>query len=216
MLRRRAPRLALGLMVAGPAYLLLLSFSPVSTGLANALEAHHSSWQPGAPVEFVLVLGNAHTSHPERPATAQLSGTALARLLEGVRVWRHNPEATLVVSGSRGADPAPHAEMMRLAAMELGVPAERIHTFPEARDTEQEARFSGALVGQAPAVLVTSASHMDRALLLYQRQGMNVTPAPTDFMAQPTRPWYFSARNLWVSQRALHEYLGQLWLAIKS
>lgn len=216
MLRRRAPRLATGLVLAGPLYLLLLSFSPVSTWLATSLEGHHVVWQPNGPVAYVLVLGNSHTSHPQRPATMQLAGASLARLLEGVRIWRQNPEAMLVVSGYAGTDPVPHAEVMRQAAMELGVPAERIHGFPQARDTEQEARLTAPLVGQAPAVLVTSASHMDRALALYRQQGLDVTPAPTDFMAQPTRPWYFSARNLWTSQRALHEYLGRLWLAIKS
>ncbi|MBY5990806.1 ElyC/SanA/YdcF family protein [Ferrimonas balearica] len=212
---RRRPRLGQALVLAGPLYLLLLSFSPISTYLANTLEAHHASWQGQERVEYVLVLGNSHTSRPGRPALSELSGTALARLMEGVRVWRQHPEATLVVSGYEGADPVPHAQVLRRAALELGVPQERIHLFDQARDTEEEARLSAPLVGSAPAVLVTSASHMDRALQLYRGQGIPVTPAPTDFIAQPTRPWYFSARNLWTSQRVIHEYLGRLWLAIK-
>ncbi|MBY6018319.1 ElyC/SanA/YdcF family protein [Ferrimonas balearica] len=216
LLRRRAPKLALTLLLAGPVYLLALSFSPISTALANSLESHYASWQPGTDVAYVLVLGSSHSSHPDRAATAQLSATALGRLMEGIRVWRANPDATLVLSGFAGSDPTPHAELMKRAAMEQGVPESHIHTFPQARDTEQEARLTAPLVGTAPAVLVTSASHMDRALSLYQAQGLSVTPAATDFIAQPTRAWYFSARNLWTSQRVIHEYLGQLWLAIKS
>ena len=52
--------------------------------------------KPTAPL--VVVLGTGFNSDPELPFTSQVSGTFLARLLEGVRVHRLYPDSKLVVS----------------------------------------------------------------------------------------------------------------------
>ncbi|SHH73926.1 ElyC/SanA/YdcF family protein [Ferrimonas marina] len=211
---RRWPRLGRTLLLAGPVYLLLLSFSPLSTALANSLEQRYPVFDINQPVDYVLVLGSAHHSDPDRTAVQQLSAIGLKRLSEGVRIWQANPQATLVVSGYSGQDAVPHARILRQAAIELGVPAQQIVALEQARDTREEARATQLLVGDGQAALVTSATHMHRSMLSYQRMGMTPVAAPTDFIATPTHPWYLTAGNLWTSQRALHEYLGLLWLSL--
>ncbi|GAA4875188.1 ElyC/SanA/YdcF family protein [Ferrimonas pelagia] len=215
LLLRRWRRAGQALLLAGPVYLLLLTLSPVSLWLAGPLESRYAPWQPQEPVSYVLVLGSSHHSDPTRHPLQQLSATALARLMEGIRVWRANPHATLVVSGYSGKDAVAHADLQRLAALSLGVPDEQIIVIREAKDTVEEARMTAAIIKQAPAVLVTSATHMHRSMLSYQAAGLAPVAAPTDFIATPTHPWYLTSKNLWTSQRAIHEYIGLFWLSLK-
>lgn len=210
LLLRRWPRMGKGLMILGPAYLLLLSFSPFSVWLTNSLELRYPVYQ-GQPVDYVFVLGNAHMSHPDRPPEQQLSAAAKGRLWEGLRIWRQNPDATLVVSGYGGLDPIPHALLARDAAIANGVPAEQIITLPAALDTGEEAMLTAEFAQGKSAALVTSATHMHRALKHYHGAGLAPIPSPADFTAIPSRNWQFSADNLLMSQRTLHEYIGLVW-----
>ncbi len=208
-------RLGQGVLLFGPLLLVLLAYSPVSQRLAGALEQRYPVWQPGAEVAYVLVLGNAHHSDPDRPPLQQLSRVAMARLMEGIRIWRANPGSILVLSGYGGIDPISHAQRQRQAALSLGVPDTQILILPQPRDTLEEARLTAATIGDAPAVLVTSATHLPRAMRSYHLAGLSPQPAPTDFIAVPSQSWRLSAQNLWVSERALHEYQGLLWLALR-
>jgi len=67
-----------------------------------------------------------------------------------------------------------------------------------------------------PFVLVTSAIHMPRAMLLFRQQGMDPVPAPaeiTDFARNDISPFSFFPRAAALSkvEAAWHEYLGLLW-----
>ncbi|WP_298441877.1 ElyC/SanA/YdcF family protein [uncultured Ferrimonas sp.] len=208
------PKAGKGLLLVGPLYLLLLSFSPISVWLADSLESRYPLYA-GQPLDYVLVLGSGHHSDPTRPIEQQLSAVARGRLLEGLRLWRLNPQSTLVVSGYSGMDAVPHARMMQAAAINAGVPAGQILVLASAKDTQEEAQQTAAFVGQQTAALVTSATHMHRSMISYQAAGLTPIAAPADFIATPTHSWYLSSQNLLISQRALHEYIGLLWLQLK-
>ena len=61
-------------------------------------------------------------------------------------------------------------------------------------------------------LLVTSAYHMRRALALFERQGLTVVPAPTDYqqlVAKPAVPgWLPTVGALHQTTDALHEIVG--------
>ncbi|MFI3246760.1 MAG: ElyC/SanA/YdcF family protein [Ferrimonas sp.] len=212
-LMARWPRFAKRLLLAGPLYLFCLSFSPITLWLATSLERHYAPYQ-NQTVAYVAVLGSGHHSEPTRPVVQQLSMVARGRLLEGVRVWQHNPAAIFIVSGYGGADGVAHAKLMQRAAIQLGVPQTQILMLLDVKDTAEEAQATAQIVGDYPVALITSATHMVRSMRHYQQHGIQVVAAPADFIGTPTHWWYLSAQNLWVSQRVLHEYLGLLWLHI--
>ncbi|TKB49998.1 YdcF family protein [Ferrimonas sediminicola] len=213
--RRRHPRLGRPLIVAGPALLLFLSSSFGSQWLARPLERKYPLWRD-VPVQVVMVLGSGHDSSVSPLPQQRLSDTALARLTEGVRLARRYPQASLVFSGWRDFDPNAHAQVMAEAAVALGVAPERIVTIPDALDTAMEARLLRRRVGAAEVALVTSATHMPRAMRLFRQQGIRAKPAPTDFIGREGAWWRFSASNLLTSERALHEYLGLCWHQLAS
>lgn len=69
---------------------------------------------------------------------------------------------------------------------DLGVPAEAIRVEGASRNTDENARFTAALLarlGGHRVLLVTSAWHMRRARLLFERAGVDVIPAAADYEA---------------------------------
>ena len=107
---KRAPRARQGLILSGVLWLMVLSNNWVSRQLIRPLEAQFSpvpELAAGAPLpaalaacQFVAVLGSGHTDAPGFPATTQLSTSALARIVEAVRLAR----LLLDLSAQTGSD----------------------------------------------------------------------------------------------------------------
>ncbi|MEJ2700306.1 MAG: ElyC/SanA/YdcF family protein, partial [Desulfuromonadales bacterium] len=145
-----------------------------------------------------------------------LSATGLVRLDEGIRLYRQLPAARLVLSGGPVYGSDTMAEGYARAALALGVPASALVKLDTPRDTAEEARAVRKLLGVGrPFLLVTSASHMPRAMRLFQRGGLKPIPAPTrheSLRENRSRFRYLvpSAQQLRKTERAFHEYVGML------
>ena len=67
----------------------------------------------------------------------------------------------------------------------LGIPAEKIFTDSTSRNTVENAANTKTIIHseklQGPFLLVTSAMHMPRAKLVFEKQDIRVTPYPCDF-----------------------------------
>jgi uncharacterized SAM-binding protein YcdF (DUF218 family) len=203
--------------------LLLLSYGVLSHRMLASLEREYPAYDAGknpAP-EYVVVLGAGGCSDPAVPITSQLPSLGMVRLVEGIRIHRLNPGSKLVLSGGRSYDPVPEAEIMEKVAVAIGESREEILLETESRDTEDEAREVRKIVGDRSLVLVTSASHMTRALLLFRKQGMDPIPAPTNHLTSerqgktPIFAFFPSSENLFVADTVVYEYLGRIWAKIR-
>jgi len=109
----------------------------------------------------------------------------LSRLSEGVFLHNRLPETKLLLTGrSAFKGIIPQAEVMGHVAKEWGVKAEDIVIEGEAKDTKDHAIYVKEIVGRDKFILVTSASHMPRAMALFRKYGMEPIPAPTDYMVK--------------------------------
>ncbi|MCG5497806.1 ElyC/SanA/YdcF family protein [Ectothiorhodospira variabilis] len=204
--------------------LLLASWGPVSEGLLSPLESRHPPLSDTASLEgvtAVVVLGGGWNPDGPGPASMRLSESSAQRLLEGVRLVQALPQARLLVSGaSRDPDREPVAAGYSQAAAELGVTASRVVMLDTPVDTAQEAYAVREVLAPGERfVLVTSASHMPRAVLHFQRAGLEPIPAPTRFKTgdrsgSPLRFWLPSAQHLRKTERALYEYMGLMALEL--
>ena len=222
LVRRRLPKLANIGFWAALSCLVMLSSNVGSQWLSAPLESLHPTLDLAAveqPISYIMVLGSGHDDEVSSIATQQLSSTALARLLEGIRCHRHWPQSTLVFSGWKSTNQISHAKVMKQAAMALGVPEAKIITLPESKDTGEEAKDLRLALSESEksgtGVLVTSATHMRRSMGIFEKQGLLVKAAPTDFRARRGYWWRLNADSLVTSQRALHEYIGTLWYWLK-
>lgn len=218
--RRGRTWLARRCVLAGIVVVLTFSNPLVSEALLGSLENDYAPAQVDSypVVDAIVVLGGA-TSPPSPPRLQVEVGDAFDRLLHGMRLLRAGKAPVMILSGGvisylTGSD---LSEAARLAAMaqEYGVGAEQMLLEEESRNTYENGRFTARLLGERDwrqILLVTSASHMSRSVAVFEKQGLEVIAAPTDFFVvdKPFSPMRVmpDVEALRASRRAIKEYVG--------
>jgi len=213
-----------GKLLISVATIVLITFSvrPTSVVLNRPLEQMYPPFPDKQSVEFIVVLGHGHVSDPTVPLASQLTEAASARIQEALRIKRLNPNAKLILSGSVAGDPVSGAEMYARVAEANGVARSDMTLIENARDTAEESALDSELVRGHSVALVTSASHMPRAMELFHAVGVNPIPAPTQYVGRqeqtsvPAYGYLPSGRYLMYSEMALHEWIGQVWGKIRN
>ncbi|CAM7646153.1 MULTISPECIES: envelope biogenesis factor ElyC [Citrobacter] len=206
---------------AGWLALFLLSLQPVADGLLRPIESRYPTWQETRKVDYIVVLGGGYTWNPEWAPSSNLISNSLPRLNEGIRLWRANPGSKLIFTGAPAlTNPVSTAEAGARVAESLGVPRADIITLEQPKDTEEEALAVKRAIGNAPFLLVTSASHLPRAMIFFQRVGLDPLPAPANQLAidSPLNPWEYALPSpVWLmhSDRVGYETLGRIWQWLK-
>ncbi len=209
------------MLVFSISWLFFFSYPPVANTLLYSLESNIPTLHKAPEnIKYIYVLGGGHHTDENLPITSQVVDTSVVRLNEGIRLYHQlNEEASIIVSGYSGLfDPTAHAVMQEKLALALGVKKENIILRPEPRDTQEESRAAKELVGGAPFILVTSASHMTRSLNFFKNEGLDPIPAPTNHLASIQHPNYlvfFSSDALEKSRIVFHELLGLVWQKLK-
>jgi uncharacterized SAM-binding protein YcdF (DUF218 family) len=205
-------------ILAGVAILYLFSFSPFGYIILRPLESQYapiSSTNLNKEVQWIVVLGGGSKEDKALTPEERLSDTSLRRLLEGVRLSRLLPRSRLVLSGGNYQGISPDALIMQQVALDQGVAQDRIILETTSLDTADQANFLRDRLGQTPFYLVTSASHMTRAMRMFIRSGTQPIAAPTDFRAvwAPFHviDFFPQAGTLANTEKAFNEYLGLLW-----
>lgn len=107
--------------------------------------------------------------------------------------------------------------VLKKMALSLGVAEASIRLTKEVRNTRDEAvEVKSVLNKQSPKViLVTSAFHMTRAKMLFEREGIQVIPYPVDFKVSinATTPMDFlpNVHALSLTDTAVREFIGQIY-----
>ena len=217
LLLKRHPKTGKALIAAAATLLALTSWNPIANQLIAPFENDYPRFDDTTAVTTVVVLGGCHDSNTQLPPAAQLCGSSLYRLMEGIRILNLNPQSRLFVSGYAGhrGEPLTHAEVSRQVAVSFGIPEQRIEVFPEAQDTEQEARLMAPQLRNQTFALVSEASHLPRAMAFFQAQGLQPIAAPASQLSSQHPNWKVGATAQAKSERAFYEFLGRLWQAIK-
>jgi uncharacterized SAM-binding protein YcdF (DUF218 family) len=205
------------LAIAAAMLLYAVSIPLVGTALLRPLERRYPPLNAGPvpKVGYVVVLGSGYRPHDGVSVTAALDREGLMRVVEAVRLTRLLGGVRLLVSGGPLLGDPPVARGYAQLARELGVSEQAIIVADRPYDTESESREVRRLLGSTPFLLVTSAYHMPRAMLLMRRVGAEPIAAPAGQLAFGTLPFRWSsllpgAGGLGDTERALHEYAGLL------
>ncbi|RPA66611.1 YdcF family protein [Cyclobacteriaceae bacterium YHN15] len=173
----------------------------------------HQTYAP-----YILVLGAGGTPEPSLSPMLRISGSPYHRVMQGIRIWHQVPEALLVFSSAGRPGYPSQAEMYAEVAREWGVPDSVIRIVPKPLNTQEEARdFVAAFPEAKSVILVTSALHIPRAKKIFEKQGLEVIPAPSDFRVKrhPAGEgfgWVPSMEAMMLWQGYLHEKVGILLL----
>jgi len=183
----KRPRWAAGALALALTILLVGSNGWVSRFLVRSLEWQNLPHAELPNAEAIVVLGGAtKPAIPPRPAV-DLSEEG-DRVLYGAQLYQQKKAPVVIVSGGRihwyGSGPSESADMATILS-QMGVPASAIIQDPDSLNTYENAVNVRKILearGIRQVLLVTSAMHMPRSLLIFKHQGIAAIPAPTDFL----------------------------------
>ena len=216
LVRRRGPAVV-GLLV------LLVSALPLTADrLWTVLEADHSyrSIESVENTDAVVVLsgmlGGIETSEGVVPQW----GEATDRFFSGVDLVKAG-KAPLIIF-TRGQWPwlnlPPEGEVLAQRAISMGIREKQILLTGLVTNTADEAAEVKTLMefgGMRRVILVTSSYHMPRAVMLFDRAGVETVPYPTDFRSDGASgdwmDWVPSAGGLNQTSDAVRELIGRLY-----
>jgi uncharacterized SAM-binding protein YcdF (DUF218 family) len=199
------------------------TLGPVANALLYPLESRYPAILAAANLPktptYIVVLGSGYAPRDGLPVTAALDAVGVVRLAEGVRLFRQLPGATLVLSGGAVGGHPPSALGYEAVALALGVSKQSLLLIDTPVDTSTEIRALHDHIGNATALIVTSAAHMPRAMAYCARVGMHAIAAPTGQLAErvsllDATGWLPSGAHLRMTESALHEYFGLLALSV--
>jgi uncharacterized SAM-binding protein YcdF (DUF218 family) len=219
LMYKKRKELGLNLFFFSILSLFLLSYQPVSNFLLHSLEDRFQKHERvDENISYIHVLGNGINSANFVPKTNLLNQTATLRVLEGVYQLKNHPNAKIIFSGYKAKERISSAKAsFNFVTFMFDVPSKKIVMDDEAKDTIEEAMFCKKIASNKRVLLVTSATHMLRAVKIFKDNGVDVIAAPTDFLARDYSDYFdiFGVENLKNSTLVWHEYLGIAWLWVK-
>jgi uncharacterized SAM-binding protein YcdF (DUF218 family) len=227
LLTARRPRMQRVLLLLALGVLFIAGNRCVADGLQRSLEWRYLPLNEIPKAEAIVLLGGG-TQTAAYPRTTVELNSAGDRVLYAAHLYRQGKADHILVSGGSIDWLAPTstpAQDMASLLEELLVPKNAIWLESTSRNTYENAANSRRILeplGIQRIILVTSAAHMPRSVALFEHQGFEVIPAPTDFRITQSG-WdqmtstsllvqllnlFPSAENLSQTTGALKEYIG--------
>lgn len=219
---RERRRLAIAASAATLLALLLLSTLPLGDLLLEPLERRYPANPTLERVDGIIVLGGAEDMHASVRWGQIQYNEAGERLTAALALARRFPEARVLFAGGSGAlrrpagAPPSEAAAAERFFIEQGLDPSRLIVEGTSRNTAENAKLSLESANPQPEsewVLVTSASHMARAMRSFESAGWPaLTPYPVDYRTASFSSgigWDLS-RNLRVLNAAIKEHAGLL------
>jgi len=222
----RARRLGLGIAIGLLVLLCLLSTLVVGHLAVGSLEWSYppSTVVPSSADTIVVLAGNLDVSDKEG-TKVRIGGETLFRCLHAFQLYDQAGGCRIIVSGGKieqSKSGITAAEAMRDFFILLGVPPADLILEKNSATTYENAKNTCELLREEREqriFLVTTASHMRRAVGCFARQGTKVIPAPCNHVAvrlelSPTA-CIPSLNGIGGVHRALHEWLGIAWYRLR-
>ena len=210
-------RIGRGLVFLGALAMAVCLLLPVDDWSIRPLEDRFPAiTEPPEKIDGIVVLGGAIDELTSRDRNTPTLNSAANRITSFVFLARRYPQARLVFTGGSGAIQqglSNEARYARILFAQLGLPAERITFEAASRTTWENATDSFALVKPKLGetwILLTSASHMPRAVGAFRKAGWNILPWPVGYQSRDLiiawgRPL---GQKLATLDWAAHEWIG--------
>ncbi|MDF1629017.1 MAG: YdcF family protein [Alcanivoracaceae bacterium] len=160
----------------------------------------------------VVVLGGGMVGRGRQRRSSRMG---LCRLARAMQESRQHQLPLLISGGGRPLAEGQVSEARLLADASEGYGL-TIWLEERSRNTRENARNSAAMLqrkGIDQVLLVTDRAHMTRAMLSFQRAGIEVIAAPVERLPSP--PWMPSAGALLLLPEIWYEWLALLWYEIR-
>jgi uncharacterized SAM-binding protein YcdF (DUF218 family) len=194
--------------------------TPMGALLMRPLEQRFPSPSADAlnPTGIIVLGGALDEARSEARGGSVLTGDG-GRLTAGLELARRYPDARLVFTGGAAnwsGEEISEAVGVRRFWLALGAQERQMVFETRSRNTWENALFTRDQLQPGPDetwLLVTSAWHMPRAVGIFRRVGLNVTPYPVAYRTfGDRRDWFISGMPEKVAMLdfAVREYIGLL------
>ena len=211
-------RLSLIIYLINFIFIALISFLPIGSYLTYIIEKEfHTNTKFPDQVDGILILGGA--TNPllfKEFDQISLNGSA-ERLVESVMIIRKFEKAKVIFSGGSGIvnrSDLGHSQVAKLFYKKIGVDINKIFFEDKSRNTHENIIYSKKIAKPKKNenwLLITSAFHMKRALLIAEKNNWKFIPYAVDFKnikEFKLTPNLNLLSNLNSFQSGLHEWLG--------
>jgi uncharacterized SAM-binding protein YcdF (DUF218 family) len=219
LFKKWKPALVLAFLSAG--ILWFFSSPVVMHVLVRSLESKYDPPQDFPKVPAIVLLGGCTRPAVAPRAVVEISGAG-NRILNAARLFKKGYAPVIISTGGKIAYvyDFPGSEAQCMASVlrnDCGIDSASIIIEPKAQDTHDHApNVEKILLERGLAkeiILVTSATHMYRSVLIFKKRGYVVHPAPSDYREDKAFPINLFAlfpkvEALCESTAVLHEYYG--------
>lgn len=208
------------LVLAALTLLLAMGWLPLPEALIRTLESQYAEVPPQADLRgftgMVVLGGSTEPGYVAQAHVQPLLNDAAERMTAPLAMLHRNPHLRLIYTGGEGdwlgTGPS-EAERAQVFFTGIGLPPQRVEYESASRTTYENAVLTARLPGVDISqrwLLVTTASHMPRAMATFAKTGWNVTAYPVDFRTGLATPWteYSLKEGARKWQLALHELAG--------
>ena len=192
--RKKEKRLA-AMLAALVFVFYLLCTHLVSERLMGALEGTYQPPENPQGDCVIMLGGGAFPDTPDVSGQGTLCSSPANRLLTAVRLQKKLDVPIILSGGQVYSDSGHEAVIASRILKDLGVPEDRIIVEGKSINTTQNAQFSTELMRQhdlKKPILVTSAFHMRRSVLNFEKCGVEVTAYPADYRTNPRHDFHYN------------------------
>jgi hypothetical protein len=168
-----------------------------------------SEWRAA---DMIIVLACNYFEDDGLPFVSRWPNCSIQRNLHAALMHKTKPLPIYLAGQILGSkDLEAQAEHNRFFLTTLGIDNQHIVTAPQGRNTKTEVAALAPYFENKTVALVTSASHMRRAMGYMKDYNVTVIPIPVEHLSRIKVSFEIgspSASSLYRSERAIHEYLG--------
>jgi uncharacterized SAM-binding protein YcdF (DUF218 family) len=204
------------LLVTAIAGLAFAGWSPLGPALLMTLEDRFPKQEAPSSITGIVMLGGAVDIHITEARGSEARNEQAERNTAVGELANRFPNARIILSGGSGQlDAISESSIARQALIAMGIPETRLEFETKSRSTCENASESVIFAKQKSTdtwLLVTSASHMPRAVACFRAANFLALPLPVDYRTRGredfSRVQESIAEGLFQIDLSAHEWIG--------
>lgn len=207
-------------------FIYFISIEPVKDLFVQGLEKKYNpvSIEELKKGDFYVLLGGG--IYDKAPVSLGRVGSpseiAMGRLVELVRLYRVAPKKIVVSGGIVISGEISESQVYKNFLMDLGVKEEDIIIEERSKTTAENAKYTKEIADKnsfKKVIVVTSATHMNRAKKSFEKLSLEVIPAPSAYISDYEKYDIMSylprVSNIEMIFRSMWEYVGVVYYKLR-
>jgi uncharacterized SAM-binding protein YcdF (DUF218 family) len=165
--------------------------------------------------DAIVILACNYFEDDELPFISRWPNCSLQRNMQAALLYQTHRMPIYLAGDILGyKDKQPQAIHNKNFLEKFGVDPSDIHIISKGKNTETEVAALASILNTKQITLVTSASHLPRAIRYFTEFNIHVVPVPVEHLSRRKVEMTLSlpnASSLYRSERAIHEYLGLIY-----